>query len=266
MRVLDLSTHLPGALTASLLKQQGHTVIRYLPEAHASSFFEDVLLDTYEAHETYRYSDAQKLHSELPQTDALILSLSSRAQKKLNLSAEVLLKKHPQLRLLRFFGSNSHKRPVHDLNLQGALGLLGNPPRVPHAPLIQWIGGYEGALQLSTQNSTRDIRVHLDACVQALLKPWTQNPQKSKPFLSGQFPCYHVYETQDHAWISVAAVEHHFWEAWCTLLGRPDLIPSAYDPHALPTVARAIQQHSLAELQTSLAEKPCCVEPVIPLM
>ena len=41
--------------------------------------------------------------------------------------------------------------------------------------------------------------------------------------LNGGYPCYHVYRTRDGRYMSLGALEPHFWERFCAAVGREDL-------------------------------------------
>src|SRR5687767_3048808 len=43
--------------------------------------------------------------------------------------------------------------------------------------------------------------------------------------LTGGLACYRIYATADGRWLTVAALEVHFFERLCELLARPDLTP-----------------------------------------
>ena len=53
-------------------------------------------------------------------------------------------------------------------------------------------------------------------------------PHRGETLLTGQYPWYNIYETQDAKYISVGAIEPWFYENLCRCLGREDLIPHQY--------------------------------------
>ncbi len=60
--------------------------------------------------------------------------------------------------------------------------------------------------------------------------------------LTGVFPFYNLYETQDGRWLAVATVEPKFWTRMCELVGAPDLA----DQQFTEGEARAAVAHTLA--------------------
>jgi alpha-methylacyl-CoA racemase len=49
--------------------------------------------------------------------------------------------------------------------------------------------------------------------------------------LTGELPYYRIYETADGEFITLAALEPHFWQRFCELVERPDLLDSRHDAH-----------------------------------
>src|SRR6266568_9626796 len=50
-----------------------------------------------------------------------------------------------------------------------------------------------------------------------------EEPVAGETLLTGVFPFYNLYETQDGRWLAVATVEPKFWTRMCELVGAPDL-------------------------------------------
>jgi crotonobetainyl-CoA:carnitine CoA-transferase CaiB-like acyl-CoA transferase len=55
-------------------------------------------------------------------------------------------------------------------------------------------------------------------------------PDLKREVLSGGLACYHLYRTGDGRAMALGALEPKFFAAFCTLAGRPDLIPHQLDP------------------------------------
>ena len=82
--------------------------------------------------------------------------------------------------------------------------------------------------------------------------------------LSGELPCYHVYPVAD-GFLSVAALEPRFWEAFCESIGRPDLKARQADTSAVPEVAAVLRPRTRAEWMDHFGDRDVCVEPVLTL-
>jgi crotonobetainyl-CoA:carnitine CoA-transferase CaiB-like acyl-CoA transferase len=137
----------------------------------------------------------------------------------------------------------------HDINYlgyAGVLGVCGSPGGPPAIMPVQVAdiggGGLMGAVGIlaalmAREHSGRgqfvDISM-LDGSVawnvfHALLYLITgQDPQRGQTRLTGHHPCYAVYETKDGKYVTVGALEEHFWRNLCVQLGVEDFIPDQY--------------------------------------
>jgi crotonobetainyl-CoA:carnitine CoA-transferase CaiB-like acyl-CoA transferase len=138
----------------------------------------------------------------------------------------------------------------HDVNylaFGGVLGLNGEESRTPVIPPIQVAdiaaGGMNAALGImaaliARQKTGRgqyiDISM-LDGIVALLPFPasllWGlgENPRPGNTLLSGRYPCYRVYETQDGGFISIGALEPRFWQALCKKLAAEEFVSGQYE-------------------------------------
>jgi crotonobetainyl-CoA:carnitine CoA-transferase CaiB-like acyl-CoA transferase len=55
-----------------------------------------------------------------------------------------------------------------------------------------------------------------------------QQPQRGQTRLTGHHPCYAVYETKDGKYVTVGALEEHFWRNLCAALDVEEFIPDQY--------------------------------------
>ena len=55
-----------------------------------------------------------------------------------------------------------------------------------------------------------------------------QQPQRGKTRLTGHHPCYAIYETKDGKYVTVGALEEHFWKNLCTALDLTEFIPDEF--------------------------------------
>ncbi|MEM9014518.1 MAG: CaiB/BaiF CoA-transferase family protein, partial [Pseudomonadota bacterium] len=60
----------------------------------------------------------------------------------------------------------------------------------------------------------------------ATRETFKKSPERGGDILTGALACYGYYETSDGGWIAVGALEPQFWERFCNLIDRPDLIPA----------------------------------------
>jgi crotonobetainyl-CoA:carnitine CoA-transferase CaiB-like acyl-CoA transferase len=86
--------------------------------------------------------------------------------------------------------------------------------------------------------------------------------QRGAMALSGALPCYNVYETADGKYLSVGALEAHFWKDFCEVINRPDLIARHLDGGARAEVASVLKGRTQAEWMRLFDEVNACVEPI----
>lgn len=81
------------------------------------------------------------------------------------------------------------------------------------------------------------------------------------PLLGGR-AFFNVYETLDGKYVTLAAIEPHFWGDFCKTVGRTDLIERQFAPEVSTELERIFKQMTRAEWLALFAEKDACVEPV----
>jgi len=137
----------------------------------------------------------------------------------------------------------------HDINYLGYAGVLefigeaDGPPVLPGVQIADIGGGalmaavgILGAL-LARARTGRGQLVDmsmLDGAVifnvyQHLLWTLKGTPQgRARTWLTGDYPCYAIYETGDGRHVTVGAFEPHFWATLCRRFGREDFIPEQW--------------------------------------
>jgi len=144
--------------------------------------------------------------------------------------------------------------PGHDANyaaMGGALGLIGHSEKEPPVlaqniiadittAVLQTVIGVLAALRARDRTGrgqrvdismTDGVLFTLSAVPEVgeyLLKGTV--PKRGQTLFGGSQPCYAVYETSDRGYISLGALEPHFWQNFCKAIGREDLIPLQYAP------------------------------------
>lgn len=86
--------------------------------------------------------------------------------------------------------------------------------------------------------------------------------EPGKMQLNGGMPCYNVYATRDGKYLSIGAIEPHFWATFCKAVGREDLIPEHQEAKAIPQVAEIFKSRTLAEWLEFAQTSEACIEPV----
>jgi alpha-methylacyl-CoA racemase len=124
------------------------------------------------------------------------------------------------------------QRVGHDLNYMGwAGGLAATAPAMPPLPIADLAAGALTAVTrvlaalLERTRSGRGTRIVVSMTDEA-----HELAQYGGP-LTGELACYRIYETADGAFITLAALEPHFWQRFCELIERPDLLERRNDAH-----------------------------------
>jgi alpha-methylacyl-CoA racemase len=148
--------------------------------------------------------------------------------------------------LTGFGATGPHRdRAGHDLNYVGMAGLLDmtraeedGRPAIPGFPVADMAGGLMAALSVVSALLARELGdgggEHLDVSMTDAVLSLSQavapaafaggDPAGRETPLTGQYPCYDVYETADGEHVTLAALEPEFWLAFCEAVGREDLV------------------------------------------
>lgn len=86
--------------------------------------------------------------------------------------------------------------------------------------------------------------------------------------LTGDAPCYNVYETKDGRHLSLAALEPKFWQSFCDATQRADLLPHALNtgeggPQRLAELRAFFKTRTLAEWLVLLDPEETCIAPLL---
>lgn len=92
--------------------------------------------------------------------------------------------------------------------------------------------------------------------------------RRGRETLNGGYACYGLYRTKDDRWLSVGSLEPKFLAGLCERLGRPDLMPDAYDTgeagqRVKAEFARLFAEHPLAHWVERFKDADLCIEPVL---
>jgi alpha-methylacyl-CoA racemase len=177
----------------------------------------------------------------------------------------------------------------HDLNYLAVAGFLdctgkeadGGPP-IPGATIADSAGGGMHAvmsiLAALVQRGRTGEGAFLDVSVaDGVLAFMSLNideylatgavPGPGHNILTGRFACYDVYECADGRWLSVAAIEPHFWANLCRALGCDRWIEHQTDDSVQDQIRAdlraAFEQRDRDDWTAELGPADCCVAPVL---
>lgn len=308
IRVLDLTRLLPGPFCTMILADFGAEVIkiedpkkgdylRYfepLSEGMSAYFHtlnrnkKSVTLDL------KIKEDYLQFLSLVQSADVLVESFRPDVMKRLNLDYETLKTVNPRLIYCSITGygqTGPYKNNAgHDLNFlsqSGALSMMGKKGEKPDIHAIQIADLAGGAypaivgilLALLNREKTKkgefiDISM-LDGVLSLLplnLPKFLvgEKVEQEEELLNGGYACYQIYETKDGRYLSVCAMEPKFWEKFCKIISRPELIPLLYAPiERQKTLIQEIQsilyKKTIEEWKKIFQEEDCCVTPLVNL-
>lgn len=227
--------------------------------------------------------------------DILLEGFRPGVMERLGLGPDTAHRSNPRLVYGRMtgFGQDGPMAHVagHDLNyiaLSGVLGSLGPRESAPTPPL-NLIGDFGGGGMLLTVGvlaayvharatgrgqivdaAMVDGAALLMTSIHALRAAGQWSDERGANVLDGGAPWYAVYETADKRYLSIAAIEPRFFEAF---LARskldPDLISIQNDrphwPRLRTLIADRIREHPLEYWCEVFAGSDCCVAPVLTL-
>lgn len=308
IRVLDLTRLLPGPYCSLLLADYGADVIKvedpkigdyarwYEPRVNDDQSAMFISLNRNKRSITLDLKEEKDKEAFIPlikTADVLIESFRPGVMERLGLGYEVLKVHNPKLIYCAITGYGQSgpyaKKAGHDLNFlsySGLLHLQGAPNEKPLIPSVQIgdIGG--GALMAAVgillaiidakkSNTGQFVDISmLDGALSwmhtILPNYWNSGemPNRGELILTGGKACYEIYRTKDDRFISVGALEYKFWENFCKVIGKEELIHQLDEPLEQQRIMKqevqtAVQQKTLTEWLELFEGIDACVSPVL---
>ena len=268
MKVLDLSSLLPGSLCTQMLADLGADVLKIENPNGGDNFRRTPpIINTTGSffHIINRNKKGMTLNLKeekgraiflamIPHADVLLETCVPGAMKDMGLGYDDLKEINPRIIYcsLTGFGQDGpyRDRPAHDidfLSISGIMDLLGEKGGKPIVPAVQFAGaggGINAALgimaALLRREKTGDGQ-YLDVSLLDGLTPFLGLvmsqymadgilPQRGESLVGGGYAFYNVYETADGTYLSLGCLEEKFWKEFCTAVEREDLIDDQYAP------------------------------------
>ena len=306
VRILDLSRLLPGPYASHILANFGADVIKverpgegdymreHMPELQGmgATFFtinrgkRSIAIDL-------RHEQGKEIfRAMVKRADVVLDGFRPGVMERLGLGYDQLTKVNPRLiyAALTGFGQSGPytDRAGHDLNylaLSGMLELLADEDGVPLLPGVQIADIAAGALPtvigvlLALQHRQKrrvgqmvdiamfDSLIGLMPVQIANYSATKLRPRRLHERLFGKYACYNIYPVRNGRYLSVAALEPHFWEDLCHAIDRPDLIDDQYaDGHAQDVLkaelTRTFQKKQVEDWMEIFSESDACVSEV----
>ncbi|MDA0305407.1 MAG: CoA transferase [Proteobacteria bacterium] len=181
----------------------------------------------------------------------------------------------------------NRSRSGHDINYVASTGamsasgiaqrpVIGWPPAADYASALQAALTVSGALLARTRTGKG---AYLDVSLSESMLAWQalgmtgassgggKAPERAANLLNGGAASYQVYETGDGRFVTLGAIEAHFWANFCQAVGRDDWLSRQHE--TLPQnaligeVAALFATKPLAHWEQLLAEVDCCYYAVL---
>lgn len=261
VRVLDLSTLLPGPLATLLLAEAGAEVVKierpgrgdemrgYQPRLGAASANYAVLNRGKRAFAADFKDPAERdrVLDIAASADVVVEQFRPGVADRLGLGYEQVRSRNPRIVYCSItgYGSNGPRagRAGHDLNYLAETGLLGvvtdadGTPSLPVTVMADIAGGsYPAVMNVLLALIQRDRTgrgCHLEVSMAHNLQTLAYGyfaahqgdgrwPRPSAEQLTGGSPRYQIYATADGRHVAVAALEQKFWDRLTELIGLPE--------------------------------------------
>jgi crotonobetainyl-CoA:carnitine CoA-transferase CaiB-like acyl-CoA transferase len=221
--------------------------------------------------------------------DVLLESYRPGVMERLGFSRERLSALNPGLVhcALSGYGQTGPKRlkAGHDINYVASTGALSAsgvaerpvamyPPAADYASALQAALAITGALVRRARGGTG---AYIDVSLAESMLAWQawgltaaaagDRPALAGNLLSGGAACYQVYETKDNRFVTLGALEAHFWGNFCEAMGHPEWIARQHE--AMPQtaliaeVAAVLRKKTLDHWEKRLGEVDCCYHAVL---
>jgi crotonobetainyl-CoA:carnitine CoA-transferase CaiB-like acyl-CoA transferase len=293
-RMLDLSRQLPGPFCSMLLADLGMDVIVIaspndplgmgIPILGRNKRSLTLNLKDPEGREIF-----QKLARE---ADVVLEGGRPGGAKKLGVDYETLKALNPRIVYCSISGYGQdgpyRDRVGHDVNYLGfagvidATGVREGQPVIPGVQIADIGGGALTAVsgilaallarEATGEGQYVDIGMMDGAVSWQVINVFNQlaqgTPQtRGATMLTGEHPCYALYETKDGRWVTVGALEPHFWRNLCNELGMPELIAQQFAggearEETFRRVRAKFKEKTMDEWVALLADKDICFGPV----
>jgi crotonobetainyl-CoA:carnitine CoA-transferase CaiB-like acyl-CoA transferase len=254
IRVIDATRLLPGGFCTMLLSDMGAEVVKVEQPGlgdymRATPPTKDGKSPVHATVNRNKQSIGINLKDEagkkvmrrlLKDTDVFVEGFRPGAMARLGFSFADVKKVNPRIVYcsISAYGQKSmlSSMPGHDINFQAMAGTLAysQGPEVPLLQLGDLASGMYAALAILGALLRGRGAVYLDVPIVASLLSWMvipasayiatgRAPEEGHSLVFGSTPFYNLYETSDHKFMAVAAIEPEFWRNLVAALEVPGL-------------------------------------------
>jgi len=293
VKVLDLSTLLPGPMCSLFLADLGADVIkieslsgdamrRFQNETGKSPYFNALNRNKKSIALNLKTSEGRKIFMKLARSaDVVIEGFRPGKVESLGAGYRQARKINPKIIYCSITGYGQkgayRNKAGHDLNyaaLSGVLDVISEKPFVAGMQIADagsaLIAAFAIAAALFQREKTGkgeyiDIAVTDGALsLISMHLAYRSISNNRKTILSGSMPCYNVYETKDSKFVSMGAIEQKFWELFCSSMGRKDLLAKQFDGsvEVMKEMKSIFKSRTLKEWVAANNKHDFCCEPV----
>ena len=270
LKVLDLSRMLPGPYCSMILADHGAEVIAIEDRRFGADnlFFSGLYRNKKHLCLNLKEPEGKEIFLRLAETaDVVIEGFRPGVAARLGIDYDTLSRTHPELIYCSITGYGQTgpylHRAGHDVNylsVAGILDLIGpkdGPPTIPGVQIADIAGGGQQAVTgillalLARARTGRGQYIDIsmtDGLLDLLTLPQELSrrsgsvPGRADNLLSHRYACYNVYQTADHRYLAVGALEHRFWKQLCTLLELPAYEDRQYDESCREELIDVLQE------------------------
>jgi crotonobetainyl-CoA:carnitine CoA-transferase CaiB-like acyl-CoA transferase len=299
IRILDLSRLLPGPYLTKLLTDLGAEVIKIEtplagdytrlapPEMGLGGLYETLNRGKQSLALNYRNPRGHQLFMGLAKTaDVILEGFRPGTAERHGIGYEDIKSIKPDIIYcsLSGYGQEGPYRGQagHDINyeaLGGALALNAQPGEKPvpfGLPIADLSGAMLAGIAILGALFGRERTgqgAYLDMALLDGVLSW-MTPLAGAAFFSGfelsagshpllgGLPCFNIYQAADGKYLTLAALEPTFWQAFCQVVGRDDLLPRQFDRTIKEEIADIFRQKGQQEWLEAFEGTDGCVEAV----
>jgi len=262
IRILDLSRLLPGPYCSMLLSDLGAEVIKF-EQPGVGDYMREMIPEIFMSVNRNKKSVTLSLKSEkgkevfyrmVEKSDVVLEGFSPGVTERLGVDYGKVSKINPMIVYCSIsgFGQDGpyRDRPGHDINYLGVGGVLslpgrvGEPPSRPGIPVGDLSSSMFATVSILAALMARDKMgkgQYIDVSMTDSIVSWmsvraggylTKGKLPKVSEMGHLSPANDIFETKDGKKITVGALEEHFWENLCKVLGLEELFnDTRYSTH-----------------------------------
>jgi crotonobetainyl-CoA:carnitine CoA-transferase CaiB-like acyl-CoA transferase len=268
IRLLDLSSSLPGAYCCRVLAELGAEVISVWPPGGSpdEKYFPDLARWEY-SNSTVVEMDlkAQAAHAEhlLKQADAYLMGFRPGSALALRFDPAEVLLRYPRMIgcWIRGFAEDDERRSIgaHDLLFEALAGVASPQEQPPPVPVVDLAAGLLAAIRIQAALLDRNTSSRGAAIELAMSEVAMSWGAVARGLAGRLFPSYGGFCTRDGHWIAIG-FEHEDsqWRQLCESVGLSSIAPIAAEDRQRRSVElrdqlrQAIGQLSMEQLERQL--------------